>query len=220
MPATRNTRVHKSHTVSSDLLCSFKGCRRKFRSRSALTKHRQTTHLLPANTTRSDSLPTPEGSNKHPYLCHYQGCLRSFNSKGALTQHFRLQHHSRSVPVTAPLSPFPPEPKTPRVPPVESHSTPITPVFSLQSDNEMTIDHLAMNSPHHDNADFMPAGLGWGSDNSHHDGVHLHSRSSPAIDESSTHLSSKEGNTSELVRQSYHWKINGMFIENHIFYIF
>ena len=127
MPVTRNLRIRNTHNNSTEhplLPCTYEGCRCQFKSKSALTKHNQTSHF-------PDTGPSSSRSSDPPG--DVPGCLRSFKTKLALVQHSRKQHSNssnRPAPVTAPSSPISSRAKSLHEPSTPSHlSGARTPLF-------------------------------------------------------------------------------------------
>jgi hypothetical protein len=181
------------------LSCSFAGCGRPFKSKSALTKHQRTRHFPDSGLNRSRSSLAPGESNRDKYFCPISGCLRSFKNKHGLAQHSRIQHFnnsSRPTPVTAP-SPIDDTPQSPCGGP---------------ADDQMDVD-----VPYNDH-DLLPLG----SDGSHRDSTHSRSHS-PYPDHggpSPVHVNpalayddaSDCDGASDRVKRTYHPTINGMFV--------
>ena len=107
MPVTRNLRILNTHNTSTEcplLPCTYEGCGRQFKSKSALTKHNWTSHFPDAGPSGSHSSAPPDEPSEDQYFCTVPGCLYSFKTKLALTQHSRKQHSNSSncpAPVTA-----------------------------------------------------------------------------------------------------------------------
>ena len=229
MPVTRNLRIRNTHNNSTEhplLPCTYEGCGRQFKSKSALTKHNRTSHFPDTGPSGSRSSDPPGEADEHQYFCTVPGCLRSFKTKLALAQHSRKQHSNssnRPAPVTAPSSPISSRAKSLHEPSTPSHlSGARTPLFFPDDWSQPPYNTPAGDQPvdfdyepdvdYNDDNNFIPPG----SDEPHLDGMYSPSGSpSPARDgpsPSHTNPSSAHDGTSGPIKRSYHSSINGMFI--------
>jgi hypothetical protein len=194
--------MHSTSTRRPLLPCSFEGCEGQFRTKSALTKHQRTFHLLDSGPSHLRTSLPPDKSNR--LFCHVSGCLRSFKTKGALTRHLRSHNSSHLAPVTAPSSLIDAEPS------MESHSGGSPPRTPLSPDNP---SQFPQHSPANDQMDVdgEPDGVDFpyhNDDNSMRSNAPRPTYGNPSpvgVNPSVTYA--------DNVKRLYHPQINGMFVQ-------